>query len=168
VTRGIIVARTLRRKMKITNATRSTASMMVLVTAFTDSSMNTDESKASSRRMPSGNVGAIAAISLRTATDRSSALAVDWRITPSETDGRPLKRVMVRSEAGASSTLATSRMRTWMPPPSRIIAAPNCSGVARSVWESTANSRARDSIRPAGISTFCRRNASSTSCGVRR
>ncbi len=168
VTSGIIVARTLRRKTKITSATSATASRIVKNTARIDSSMKTDESKDRASCMPSGKVFEIRSISSRAARARSSAFAVDCRMTPRETDGLPLKRVTMRSEAGASVTFATSRRRTRLPPESRTTTAPNCSGVARSVWESTENSRARDSMRPAGISTFCRRMAASTSCGVRR
>ena len=42
VINGMIVARKLRKKKKITNATRMTASPMVLNTALMDSAMNTE------------------------------------------------------------------------------------------------------------------------------
>ncbi len=112
VTSGIKVARTSRRKMKITSITRSTASVIVRNTDWIERSMNTDESYTTVIFMPSGSVGLIFAISARTACDSSSGLPVACLTTPMVIDGWPLKRAITRSSTAPMATSATSRNRT--------------------------------------------------------
>ena len=111
VTSGMIVARRLRRNTKITSATSTIASTIVVKTALIDCSMNTDESYMSSSFMPS-SVLLISSISLRTACESSSGFATACLITPIVTAVPPMKRVMTRSSRGATSTRPRSRMRT--------------------------------------------------------
>ncbi len=111
VTRGMTVARTLRRKTKITSATSRMASAIVLNTALIDWSMKTEESYISSSFMPS-SVLLISATSLRTAWESSRGLATACLITPMLTAVLPMKRVMTRSSSGPTSTRPMSRTRT--------------------------------------------------------
>ena len=104
----------------------------------------------------------------RTPLDKSSGLAVAWRITPTATADRPFSRTAVRSSAAPSSTLATSRSLTKKPLTLFTTISPNWAGLSRSVWEVTLNSRCCDSMRPAGSSRLLRRIASSTSCVLKR
>ena len=117
--------------------------------------------------MPAGRVSFSRATSSRAALESSSGLAVDCRVTPILMAGLPLKRDRIRSLAAAISTLETSRSRTGYPFTLATITSSNWAGVCKSVAETTENSRARDSMRPAGISTFWLRSAASTSCTVR-
>ena len=90
VTSGIIVARQSRRNTKITSATSTIASRMVVNTLEMDSSMNTEESNEMISFIPSGKRLVDFRDLARAAWDRSSALAVDCRIRPSDTEGLPL------------------------------------------------------------------------------
>jgi hypothetical protein len=168
VTSGMIEARTVRRKTNTTSATSTTASVIVAYTDFTERSMNTELSLATLTCTPRGSCSWMRGITSRTPLETSSGLAVAWRITPSDTDGTPLSRTLVRSFCGACSTRATSRMRTVKPLTCLTAICPNCAGVARSVCAVTLNSRCSPSMRPAGTSRFWRRSASSASCTVRR
>ncbi|MNI42529.1 hypothetical protein D3C73_968280 [compost metagenome] len=112
VTMGMMLARRLRRKKKITSTTRTMASPMVWNTESMERSMNTDESYAMFSFMPAGSVSFSRATSWRAAVDSSSGLAVDCRVTPMLMAGLPLKRESMRSLAAPISTLETSRRRT--------------------------------------------------------
>ena len=112
VTMGMMLARRLRRKKKITSTTRTMASPMVWKTESMERSMNTDESYAMFSFMPAGRVSFKRSTSRRAALDSSSGLAVDCRVTPMLIAGLPLKRDSTRSLAAAISTLDTSRRRT--------------------------------------------------------
>ncbi len=112
VTMGMMLARRLRRKKKITSTTRTMASMMVWNTESMERSMNTDESYAMFSFMPAGRVSFSRSTSWRAALESSRGLAVDWRVMPMLMAGLPLKRERIRSLAAAISTLATSRIRT--------------------------------------------------------
>ena len=118
--------------------------------------------------IPEGIPSLMRATSWRTAAESSSGFATACLITPMLSDGLPLKREIVRSSIAPIATEPTSRMRTGKPATFATMMPPNCSGVCRSVSATTVNSRAWDSIRPAGISAFWRRIASSTSCTVSR
>ena len=166
VTMGMIDARTVRRKTKITSATSAIASTMVWYTLFTARSMNTELSLAMSIFTSGGMSSCRRGSMSRTPLDSSSGLAVVWRMTPAEIAGRPFRRTALRSSAAPSSTRPTSRRRTEKPPTVLITMSLNCAGVVRSVCETTENSRCCDSMRPAGSSRFWRRMASSTSCVV--
>ena len=165
---GMMEARSVRKKKKITSATRTTASRIVLKTESIDSLMNTELSLAISISTPAGKFALIFGIISRTSAERSSGLAVALRITPSVMASRPLSRVAVRSEAGPWRTVATSPMRTGTPLTTRITTCKNSAGRCKSVAAVTLNSRFWLSMRPAGTSTLLRRRASSTSCTVRR
>ncbi|MCY1529078.1 hypothetical protein D9M68_642060 [compost metagenome] len=112
VTMGMMLARRLRRKKKITSTTRAMASPMVWNTESMERSINTDESYAMFSFMPAGRFSFRRATSSRAALDSSSGLAVDCRVTPMLIAGLPLKRDSTRSLAAAISTLETSRRRT--------------------------------------------------------
>ncbi|MNT09400.1 hypothetical protein D3C72_1441810 [compost metagenome] len=112
VTMGMMLARRLRRKKKITSTTSTMASPMVWNTESMERSMNTDESYAMFSFMPAGRVSFSRSTSWRAALESSSGLAVDWRVTPILMAGLPLKRDSTRSLAAAISTLETSRSRT--------------------------------------------------------
>ena len=124
-------------------------------------------SKAISIFMPSGSVRWICGSISFSAAEMSSGLATACLTTASGTALTPLKRAVKRSSSEPSSTRATSLSRTRLPLSLRRMTSPNCSGVFRSVSDSTVNSRSLLSTRPAGISTFCARSAFSTSTGVR-
>ena len=166
VTKGMMDARKVRRKTKITKATNTIASMMVWYTALIERSINTELSFAISISIPGGRFSLIFGIILRTAALRSSGLAVAFRITPSVMASRPFKRVEVRSDNGPCSTRATSLMRMGMPLMALITTCLNSAGFCKSVAAVTLNSRNLLSMRPAGTSTLERRKASSTSCVV--
>ena len=160
---GIMEARTVRRKTKITSATKTTASIMVLKTLLMDLSMNTELSLATLITMSFGKSCCSLGIIARTPLDNSNGLAVACRITPAEIEGKPFKRTRLRSSAVPSSTLATSRILIGKPFTLRMVMSPNWPGLIRSVCEVTLNSRSCDSMRPAGNSKLLRRMASSTS-----
>ena len=130
--------------------------------------MNTELSLAMSMLMPGGRSALSLGSISRTPWQRSSGLAVAWRITPAEIASRPFRRTEVRSSAAPSSTRATSRSLTGKPLTVLITISPNWAGRTRSVSEVTLNSRCRLSMRPAGTSRLLRRMASSTSCVVSR
>ena len=111
VTSGMMVARRFLRNRKITSATSTMASTIVVNTARMDSSMNTEESYITSRRMPSSDE-LISPISRRTSCESSSGLATACLMTPMVTEVLPMKRVMTRSFRGPTSTRPRSRMRT--------------------------------------------------------
>ncbi len=94
VTRGMMVARRLRRNTKITSATSRIASTIVVKTALIDCSMNTEESYMTSSFMPSSDL-LISAISSRTACESSSGFATACLMTPIVTEVLPMKRVMI-------------------------------------------------------------------------
>ena len=166
VTKGMMDARKVLRKRKITKATSTIASTMVSYTALIDRSINTELSFAISISIPGGRFSLIFGIILRTAALRSRGFAVALRITPSVMASRPFKRVEVRSDNGPCSTRATSPIRIGMPLMALITTCLNSAGFCKSVAAVTLNSRNLLSIRPAGTSTLERRNASSTSCVV--
>jgi len=95
--------------------------------------------------------------------ERSSGLAVAWRMTPAVTATRPFRREPLRTSAAASSTRPTSRMRTGKPLAFLRMILENSAGLANPVCEVTLNSRWVDSMRPAGTSRLLRRMASSAS-----
>ena len=163
VTSGMIDARMVRKNTKITSATSTTASKIVVNTALIERSMNTELSLATSISTPAGKLALILGIISRTPADKSSGFAVALRITPSVMASLPFKRVAVRSDAGPWRTWATSPMRTGWPLTVRITTWANSEGRCKSVAVVTLNSRWRLSMRPAGTSTFERRRASSTS-----
>ena len=166
VTNGMMDARKVLRKRKITKATNTIASTMVSYTALIDRSINTELSLATSISIPDGKFSLIFGIIWRTAALRSSGLAVALRITPRVMASRPFRRVDVRSDKGPCSTRATSPIRIGMPLMALITTCLNSAGFCKSVAAVTLNSRNLLSIRPAGTSTLERRNASSTSCVV--
>ena len=84
---GMIEARKVRRKTKITKATRTTASMMVWNTFLMERSMNTELSLATLMAMSPGKSAFSRGIISRTPLDNSKGLAVAWRITPAEMAG---------------------------------------------------------------------------------
>ena len=90
VTIGMIVARRLRRKKKITSTTRRIASPIVWNTDAIERSMNTDVSYATTSFMPGGRFSLILSTSARTACDSSSGLATACLMTPMLSDGLPL------------------------------------------------------------------------------
>jgi len=94
---GMSEARTERRNTKMTSVTSTTASAMVVYTALIDRSMNTELSLAISTVIPGGKSCRTRSTSVRTDADNSSGLAVAWRMTPSETESRPLSRTDERS-----------------------------------------------------------------------
>ena len=163
VTIGMIDARTVRRKTKITSATRTIASTMVRNTLWIDFSMKTELSLATSMEIPGGRSALSLGIMARTPRLSSSGLAVAWRMTPAVMDTRPLSRDPLRSSAAPSCTRPTSRMRTGNPLGDLMMMSENCAGRVRSVCEVTLNSRCVDSMRPAGNSRLLRRMASSAS-----
>ena len=117
---------------------------------------------------PAGSAALMRGSCAFTARATDSVLAVDCLTMPRPTAGWPLTRTTLRSscgaELGAADVLQPHRVAARPRATMRLL---NCSGVRRSVSESTVNSRCVLSMRPDGISTFCRRSASSTSCGVR-
>ena len=163
---GMMDARSVRKKTKITSATSTTASTIVANTALIERSMNTELSLATSISIPGGRFSLILGSMARTAADRSSGLAVALRITPRVMALRPFNRVEVRSAAGPWRICATSPMRTGRPLTFLIWMAANSAGRCKSVALVTLNSRCLLSMRPAGTSTFDLRSASSTSCVV--
>ena len=130
--------------------------------------MKTELSFAMSMVISAGRSALSLGIIARTPADRSSGLAVAWRITPAEIAVLPFSRTRLRSSAAASCTRATSRTLTGNPATFLITISPNCAGRTRSVCDVTLNSRCCDSMRPAGSSRLLRRMASSTSCVVSR
>ena len=106
--------------------------------------------------------------SARSAWASVSGLAVACLTMPTDTALRPLSRTTERSWRGAMPTRAMSRIFTGKPLTVLTTTSSNSAGRCRSVCETTVNSRCELSMRPEGISTFCRRSASSTSCGVSR
>ena len=166
VTSGMMEARKVRRKTKITRATSTMASTMVWYTALMERSMKTELSLAISISMPGGKFSLMRGIMARMAALKSRGLAVALRITPSVMASRPFSRVEVRSDWAPCSTRATSRTRTGMPLTVLITIWPNSAGRCKSVAAVTLNSRKRLSMRPAGTSMLERRKASSTSCVV--
>ncbi len=163
VTSGMMEARRVRRKTKITKATNTTDSRMVINTLCIDFSMNTELSLAMLMVTPGGRSACSLGISALTPLLSSSGLAVAWRMTPAPTATLPLSRMPLRSSAAASSTRAMSRMRTGKPLTFLMMMSENWPGLDKSVCEVTLNSRCVDSMRPAGTSRLLRRRASSTS-----
>jgi len=163
---GMMEARMVRRKTKITSATSTTASTMVWNTLLMERSMKTELSLATLTVMPGGRSASRRGIISRTPFDSSSGLAVAWRITPAEIADWPFRRTALRSSAAPSCTRATSRILTGKPLTVLMTMSANWPGRLRSVCEVTVNSRLLDSMRPAGSSRLLRRMASSTSAGV--
>ena len=168
VTSGMMDARSVRKNTKITSATSTTASKMVLYTAWMERSMNTELSLATSTVIPGGRSARTLSRRSRTAADSTSGLAVAWRITPSETASRPFRRTEVRSSCAPSRTRATSSRRMGWPFTVLMVICLNSPARCKSVAAVTLNSRWPLSMRPAGTSRLLRRSASSTSCTVRR
>ena len=112
VTMGMMVARRLLRKKKITSTTSAMASPIALKTDWIERSMNTDVSYATMKRIPAGAASLSLTTSARTALDRSSGLATACLMTPMFSDGLPLKREIVRSSTAPIVALPRSRMRT--------------------------------------------------------
>ena len=112
VTNGMMLARTERKKKRISTATSTIDSPIVRQTDSIDRSMNTVVSLAISTETPAGNSAFSLGKTSRTACASVNGFAVACLITPSETAFLPLKRTIVRSLAGATSTRATSLMRT--------------------------------------------------------
>ena len=160
---GMMEARSVRKNTKITSATSTAASTIVLNTALIDRSIKTELSLATSIWTPAGTSRLTLASKLRTLSDNSSGLAVACRITPIPMESRPLSRTLVRSSAGPTCTRATSAIRTGSPFTLRITTWPNSAGRCKSVAAVTLNSRKLLSIRPAGTSRLDRRSASSRS-----
>ena len=163
---GMMEARKVRKKTKMTSATKNTASAMVLNTLLIDLSIKTELSLATFMTKSAGKSCCKRGIMSRTPLDNSKGLAVACRMTPAEIDGMPFKRTRLRSSAVPSSTLATSRILMGNPFTLRMVMSPNCPGLIKSVCDVTLNSRSCDSMRPAGNSKLLRRIASSTSCEV--
>ncbi len=128
--------------------------------------MNTELSLAMSISTSGGRSAFSLGKASRTPFDRSSGLAVAWRMMPTATAERPLSLTTVRSSAAPSSTRATSRTLTEKPLTFLMTISRNCAGLTRSVCDVTLNSRCCDSMRPAGSSRLLRLMASSTSCVV--
>ena len=97
VTSGMSDARKVRKNTNMTNATSSDASKIVVYTALIERSMNTELSFATSICTPGGRSRRTLVSSSRTPADKSSGLAVAWRITPTPTESRPFKRTLERS-----------------------------------------------------------------------
>ena len=116
---------------------------------------------------PGGSASSIRGSAARMESATSTMLALDWRTMPTATAEVPLKRSMLRSSRGPSSTRARSLSRTSWPPWLATTRSPNSCGVLSSPSDRTVNSRFSDSIRPAGISMFRLRMAASTFCTVR-
>jgi hypothetical protein len=166
VTKGIRVARQLRRNRKITATTSTIASSMVLYTASIDFSMKIELSKPTRICMPSGSAASMRGSSALTARATSSVLAVDCLTMPRPTAARPLTRTILRSSSAPISARPMSASRTSTPPLSRMMTRSNSAGVLRSVSASTVNSRVWLSMRPEGSSVFWLRSAASRSCTV--
>jgi hypothetical protein len=130
--------------------------------------MNTELSLATSTEMPGGKSARTLSMRPRTAADKIRGLAVAWRMTPREMASRPFNRTDVRSSWAPSAMRATSSKRTGTPLTVLSAIWPNSVARRRSVAAVTLNSRCPLSMRPAGTSRLLRRNASSTSCTVRR
>ena len=165
---GMMEARKVLRNTKITKATKTTASKIVLNTLLMDLSMKTELSLAILIEISPGKSCCKRGIISRTPLERSKGLAVACRMTPAEIADLPFKRTRLRSSAAASSTLATSRILMGKPLTLRMVMSPNCAALIRSVCEVTLNSRCCDSMRPAGSSKLLRRMASSMSWDVKR
>ncbi len=90
VTIGMIVARRLRRKKKMTSTTSRIASTIVSNTDAIERSMNTDVSYATTSFMPGGRFSLIFSTSARTPRDSSSGFATACLMTPMLSDGLPL------------------------------------------------------------------------------
>ena len=163
VSRGMMDARKVRKNTKITSATNTEASTMVVNTLLIERSIKTELSLATSISTPGGRSRCTLTISCRTPSDSSSGFAVAWRITPIPMASRPFNRTLERSSTGACCTRATSAMRIGCPFTVRMTIWAKSCGRCKSVAAVTLNSRSRLSIRPAGTSRFDRRTASSRS-----
>ena len=103
VTNGIRVARTLRRNKKITSTTSTSASNMAAYTALIDSSTNTERSKATWMRMPSGRPSRMRGSISFTAWPTLRVLALDCLTMPRPTAGLPFTRTALRSSSAPIS-----------------------------------------------------------------
>ncbi len=112
VTSGMTDARIVPRKRKITTATRTAASPIVMNTASIERSMKRDESCEMVSLSPSGRSRSISGICSRSAALSTRGLAVACLMMPIATVLLPLKRTTVRSFSGPIPTRATSRSRT--------------------------------------------------------
>ncbi len=90
VIKGMTEARSVRRNTKMTSATSTAASAMVVYTALMERSMKMELSLATSMLTPGGNSSVMRGNMTCTAAESSSGFAVAWRITPSEIASRPL------------------------------------------------------------------------------
>ena len=86
VTKGMMEARKVRKKIKMTKDTSAAASKMVWNTASMDFSMNTEESLATSMRTPGGRFSLMRGSMAVMALLSSKGLAVALRSTPSAID----------------------------------------------------------------------------------
>ena len=148
---GMIVARRLRRKMKMMTTTRQ-AAMQQRLLRLLDGALHED-------RLVEGDVERDARAGAKPgsgearrwmAFDTEMMLDLDWRTTPMATAGVPLKRSALRSSSGPSSTRPRSLSLTRIPSVLLTTRLPNSSGVLSSPSERTVNSRRSDSMRPAG------------------
>ena len=88
---------------------------MVMNTPLIERSIKTELSLATSTSTPGGRSRCTLTSSLRTPADKSSGLAVAWRITPTPIESRPFRRTLERSSTEACSTRATSAIRMGCP-----------------------------------------------------
>ena len=87
---GMMVARTLRRKMKMITTTRNPASSSVSCASLIDRVTYIDWSNASISSTPGGRLRWIAGSSARIASATWIRFALDWRTTPMATAGAPM------------------------------------------------------------------------------
>ncbi len=151
----------------MTSSTETNAKAMAISTSRSAASMDRPLSMAMRSDAPFGRVGVMRSISVRTPRTTSSTLALDCASMPMPMPARPLVRIIVRSFSAATLTSATSPRRTRCPsgprPMTRLRKSP---ALSRPTSVRSANSRVRDSSRPAGSSTFSRRSAPSMSATV--
>ena len=129
---GMIVARRLRRKMKMMITTSRAAISRVSSASLIERLTNIDWSKPMLRVTPGGSEAWILGSSALMASDTEMIFDFDWRTTPIAIDWMPLKRNALRSSSGPSSTRPKSLSLTRMPSVLLTARLPNSSGVLSS------------------------------------
>ena len=112
---GMIVARTLRRKRKITSTTRPIASTSENWTSSTDCRIEIERSLSTSRLTEAGSCFLNCGISARIASTTATVFVPGCRCTAMVTLRRPLNQLATRLFSTLSITFATSPRRTGEP-----------------------------------------------------